>query len=85
MTGLYRLGLRVLTVLFILLPVGLWLWSMLTVTLVCTLDETSTACADPNAGLDMLGFVKLAVVPWALAAVCGNAGKRLDLRLKRSL
>lgn len=82
MNGLHRLALRVLTVLFIILPVGLWIWSTMTVTLVCALDESSSACADPNTGLDLLGFLKLAIIPWALAALCSRAGKRLDLQLK---
>jgi hypothetical protein len=82
MNGLYRLALRVLTVLFIVLPLGLWVWTALSVTLVCALDESSSACANPNAGLDPIGFLKLAIIPWALAALCSKAGKRLDLKLK---
>jgi hypothetical protein len=82
MNGLYRLALRILTVMLIILPVGLWVWTAMSVSLVCALDESSSACADPNAGMDALGFLKLAIVPWALAALCSNIGKRLDLRLK---
>lgn len=82
MNGLLRLALRVLTVLFIILPVGLWIWTALSVTLVCALDESSSACTNPNAGMGLFGFLKLAIVPWALAVVCSKAGKRLDLRLK---
>lgn len=82
MNGLYRLALRVFTVLFVVLPVGLWIWMALSITLVCALDESSSACADPSAAPDAIGFLKLAIVPWALAALCSKAGKRLDLRLK---
>ena len=80
MNGLYRLALRVFTVLFIVLPLGLWVWTALSVTLVCVLDESSSACGNPNAGLDPIGFLKLAIIPWA--ALCSKAGKRLDLKLK---
>lgn len=82
MNGLFRLALRVLTVLFIILPVGLWIWSAMTVTLVCALNETSSACANPNSGMGLTGFLKLAIIPWALAALCSRTGKRLDLQLK---
>ncbi len=82
MNGLFRLCLRIMTIVFILLPVGLWIWSAMTVTLVCALDESSIACADPNSGMDPIGFLKLAIVPWALAVLCSRTGKRLDLQLK---
>jgi hypothetical protein len=85
MTRASLIGLKILTILLVILPVAVWAWSLMTVNLACALDESSAACADLNEGLARIGFLKLAVVPWVLAAVCSRLLKNQGSLFKRNL